>query len=119
MIIVFCWGVLAAIHTVPAIALFNPALISKLYGLEAGSNAFLLLQHRAALFLVILTICVWAMLRPEARQLATAAVSISMLSFLLIYWLGGSPPALRTIAIVDLVGLPFLAYAGWHAFRHP
>lgn len=114
---VLCWGILAAIHALPALAFFHPSLISKLYGVEAGSTTFLLLHHRAALFLVICVVCVWAMLRPEARQLATAAVGLSMLSFLLLYWLGGSPAALRTVAIADLVGLPFLAFAAWQAFR--
>ncbi len=92
-------------------------MISQLYGVEAESTAFLLLHHRAALFLAICVVCVWAMLRPEARQPATAAVGISMLSFLLLHWLGGSPPALRAMAIADLAGLPFLAFAGWQAFR--
>ena len=119
MIIAVCWGVLAAIHALPALALFRPALISSIYGVEAGSSTFLLLHHRAALFLVVFVICAWAIFRTETRQLATASVGLSMLSFLLLYWLGGSPLALRSIAVVDLVGLPFLAYAGWQAFRHP
>ena len=108
---------LAVIHALPALALFRPALISELYGVEAGSSTFLLLHHRAALLLVIFFICAWAIFRPETRQLAAASVGISMLSFLLLYWLGGSPPTLRSIAIGDLIGLPFLAFAGWQAFR--
>jgi hypothetical protein len=39
-----------------------------------------------------------------------------MISFLILYFGGGSPPALRVIAIADLIGLPFLAYAAWDAF---
>ncbi len=112
-----CWGMLAVVHALPALALFRPTLISSLYGVEAGSSTYLLLHHRAALFLVIFVICAWAVFRPETRQLATASVGISMLSFLLLYWLGGLPPALRSIAIGDLIGLPFLAFAGWQAFR--
>ena len=112
-----CWGMLAVVHALPALALFRPTLISSLYGVEAGSSTYLLLHHRAALFLVIFVICAWAVFRPETRQLATASVGISMLSFLLLYWLGGSPPALRSIAIGDLIGLPFLAFAGWQAFH--
>ena len=112
-----CWGVLAAVHALPALALFRPALISQLYGVEAESSTFLLLHHRAALFLVISVICTWAVFRPETRQLATISASISMLSFLLLYGLSGSPSALRNVAIGDLVGVPFLAFAGWQAFR--
>lgn len=117
MVTAVCWGVLAAIHLLPALALFQPALISRLYGVEGGSTTLLLLHHRAALFLAICVTCVWAMLRPESRQVATVAVGMSMLSFLLLYRLGGAPSALRTVATVDLVGLPFLAFAGWQAFR--
>lgn len=117
MIAAICWGILAAIHVLPALSLFQPVLISRLYSVESGSTTFLLLHHRAALFLVICVACVWAMLRPESQQLAAAAVSISMLSFLLLYWLNGSPGALRTIAVADLAGLPFLAFVAWQAFR--
>ncbi len=112
-----CWVVLAVVHAMPALALFRPTLILEVYGVEAESSTFLLLHHRAALFLVIFVICAWAIFRPETRQLATVSVSISMLSFLLLYWLGGSPLALRSVAIVDLIGLPFLVFAGWQAFR--
>lgn len=114
--IAFCWGALAFIHVLQALALFQPALISKLYGVDAGSNTFLLLHHRAALFLVIVVICAWAMLRPETRRIATVSVGLSMVSFLVLYWLGNAPTALRSIAIADLAGLPFLAFVGWQAF---
>lgn len=112
-----CWGALGAIHALPALALFRPELISTLYGVGADSDAHLLLRHRAALFLVVLVSCTWAAFRPEARQLATVSVGISMASFLLLYWLAGAPTALRGIAVADLLGLPFLAFAGWRAFR--
>ena len=117
MMTAVCWGVLGAIHAVPALALFRPALIPALYGVEAGSDTHLLLQHRAALFLVVLVVCAWAAFRPETRQLAAVAVGVSMLSFLLLYWLAGAPSALRGIAAGDLAGLPFLAFAGWRASR--
>jgi hypothetical protein len=46
------------------------------------------------------------------------AVAISMLSFLVMYWLDGAPASLKSIAIADIAGLPFLSYAGWSAFQH-
>jgi hypothetical protein len=101
----------------PALALVRPGLISALYGVESGSAGALLLQHRAALFLVILVICIWAAFQPDVRRLASVAAGISMITFLLLYWSQGSPPALRMIAIADLVGLPFLAFAAWQAWR--
>ena len=117
MIATICWAVLALIHLLPATALFRPSLIGSLYGVDPGSAAFLLLHHRAALFLAILVVCAWAAWRPEVRPLASVAVAISMLSFLWLYVSAGQPPALRPIAIADLVGLPFLAIAAWLAFR--
>ena len=112
-----CWGLLGLVHLAPALALFRPALIARMYGASPGSSTFLLLHHRAALFLVVLVICVWAMARPEVRQLATVAVAISMLSFLGLWWAAGSPASLRTIAVVDLIGLLPLGYIAWAAFR--
>lgn len=111
------WFLLALIHTLPAIALVRPSLLTTLYGVEPASPAYTLLWHRAALFAVILLICCWAAIRPEVRQLATFAVTFSMAGFLLIYWAQGMPANLRTIAVADLVGLPALAFVGWNALR--
>lgn len=117
MIAKLCWGVLALVHLAPAVALFRPALIERLYGVAAGTETFLLLQHRAALFLVVLVICVWAAVRPEVRPLGLVAVAISMVSFLALYVAGGAPASLRTIALADMIGLPFLAIAAWQVVR--
>lgn len=111
MIAVICWGVLGLIHLLPALALFRPSMITTLYGIPSGSAEFLLLQHRASLFLGVLVVCVWAALRPEVRQLASVVVAMGMLSFLWLYAAAGQPLVLRQIAIVDLLGLPFLATA--------
>ena len=110
------WGVLALIHLMPAVALLAPGLIGRLYGVDAANPIFPLLHHRAALFAVILLICLWAAVDPNVRRLAVVATGLSMLSFLVIYWTSGQPETLRTIAIADLVGLPFLAIATWRAF---
>ena len=117
MMVPLAWIVLAAIHALPALALFRPSLIVKMYGAEAGSNVFLLLHHRAALFLMILLLCIWAAIRPEVRSLASVAAGISMLSFLFLYWTEGAPPALRSIAVTDLIGIPFLALVSWQAVQ--
>ena len=110
------WLVLAAIHATPALAFVRPATLSAMYRLQADNSLFLLMRHRAALFVVILVIALWAMVDPGARRLASVALAISMLSFLWLYWQAGSPPALRTIALVDLIGLPVLALAMGRAF---
>lgn len=111
------WFLLALIHALPAIALVRPSLLTALYGVEPDSPAYTLLWHRAALFAVILLICCWAAIRPEVRHLAVVALTVSMVGFLIIYWVQRMPEDLRSIAIADLIGLPLLAFVGWSAFR--
>ncbi|MEO0689829.1 MAG: hypothetical protein AAFY51_05945 [Pseudomonadota bacterium] len=111
------WLILAAIHATPALALFRPSTLTALYGVSADSPLFLLMQHRAALFLAIFVACLWAAFVPEGRKLATLVVAISMASFLVLYAQAGAPEALRRIAMVDLAGLPVLVGVAWLAFR--
>lgn len=112
-----CWLLVALVHLIPALALFRPALITRLYGVAPGSPLFLLMHHRAALFFAVLVACVWAAFDPGGRKLATVIAAISMLSFLALYHSRGRPASLSTIALVDLIGLAPLAWAGWHAFQ--
>lgn len=112
-----CWLLVGLVHLVPALALFRPALITRLYGIAPGSPVFLLMHHRAALFFAVLLACLWAAFVPEGRKLAALVAAVSMLSFLVLYNLYGRPASLSTIALVDLIGLVPLAWAGWHAFR--
>ncbi len=111
------WLILAAIHAMPALALFRPATLTTLYRIEPDNPLFLLMQHRAALFLAVFIACVWAAFVPEGRKLAVLVVGISMVSFLVLYWQAGSPAPLKRIALVDLAGLPVLAGVAWLAFR--
>ncbi|WP_426168053.1 hypothetical protein [Sandarakinorhabdus sp. DWP1-3-1] len=92
-------------------------MITRLYGVAPGGSGFLLLHHRAALFLVVVVICCWAIADPAVRRLAAVATAISMVGFLVLYAQAGRPPALRTIAIADLVGLLPLVLVAWLAFR--
>lgn len=112
-----CWLLLGLVHLIPALALFRPALITRLYGVQPDSPLFLLMHHRAALFFAVLVACVWAAFDPGGRKIATLLAAISMLSFLFLYQSYGRPAALGTIALVDLIGLVPLAWAGWHAFQ--
>lgn len=111
-----CWGLLAAVHALPALALASPSLITRLYGTARADAVFPLLQHRAALFAAVLVVCVWAIFDPSARRVAAVVTGISMISFLAIYALSGFPAAWRTIAIADLVALAPLAYVAWRSF---
>ena len=111
------WLILAAIHAMPALAFFRPATLTSLYRLQPDNPLFLLMQHRAGLFVAVFVACIWAAFIPEGRRLAVLVVAISMLSFLALWWQAGSPPALKRIALVDLAGLPALAGVAWLAFR--
>jgi hypothetical protein len=112
------WVLLALIHAMPALALFRPALLTRLYGVDAGGTTYLLLHHRAALFLGIVVLCLWAAFDSAVRPVAAAVTAVSMVAFLLIYWQGGNPLTLRSIAIADAIGLLPLAVVALAAFRH-
>lgn len=110
------WTLLALVHITPALALFAPSLLTRLYGIQQGEPLFLLMHHRAALFLAVFMACIWCAIDPTPRKLGVIVVAISMISFLALYFANGGPPALRQIAIADLIGLPALAYVAWKAF---
>ena len=112
-----CWLLVGLAHLVPALALVRPALITRLYGVAPDSALFLLMHHRAALFFAVLVACVWAAFDPGGRKIATMLAAISMLSFLFLYQSYGRPAQLTTIALVDLIGLVPLAWAGRRAFQ--
>lgn len=102
------WSILAIIHAIPAFAFFQPSAMTRLYGIEQGSQIFLLMRHRAALFLGVVLACIWAYWDVDARRLACVIVALSMLTFLWLFWSAGYPKSLRTIAIADAAGMPFL-----------
>ena len=110
------WAILALVHLTPALALFAPSLLTRLYGVEAGNPVYVLMHHRAALFLAVFVACVWCAIDPAPRKLGVIVVAISMVSFLALYFANGSPVALRQIAIADLIGLPALVFVAWRTF---
>lgn len=112
----FCYAILALIHIMPASMLFRPALIGKLYKVDASGPLQALLHHRAALFAIVVIACLWAIADAPSRRLSVVVIATSMLSFLAIDWQAGSPPALKGIALADMAGLPFLACVAWSAF---
>ena len=115
---VACWIVLAAVHASPAAVLFKPALIEALYGMPLTGSSGVLLIHRGALFLAVVAVTLLAAFNPEARRAATLLVGISVIGFLLVYGMAGSPQGqLRTIALVDVAALVPLAFVTWRAWR--
>jgi hypothetical protein len=111
------WIILALVHALPALAFFRPTSLTTLYRIEPDNPLFLLMQHRAGLFLAVFLAALWAAYDPASRKLATIVVGISMVSFLILWLTKGMPSALRQIAVVDLAALPILIAAGWLAWR--
>lgn len=104
-----CWVVLALVHVPPAFAVFAPGLLGRLYGVDHSGDVGLLLLHRAVLFLAVVAAAAVAAFDSAARPTASLVVVISVVGFLVLYLRTGSPPALRSIAIVDLVAVVPLA----------
>jgi hypothetical protein len=111
------WIGLILIHLMPAIAAFRPGGIARLYGIKPGNALQLLLEHRSLLFAAIVVLCAWSALDPLPRPAALVATAISVLGYFAIYLKHGMPAgALRTIAKVDLLALPLLAFIAARLF---
>jgi len=107
----FAWLMLVLIHAAPAAAAFSPRLRQRLYGVKETPTLSIMLAHRGALFLAVAAVCGYAAFNVAGRPAAALVAGISVLSYLLIYALSGSPKgALRTVAIADVIALPPLAY---------
>jgi hypothetical protein len=112
------WALLALIHASPAAVLFKPTVVQRLYGVEPQGTLGVLLTHRGALFLAIVVACLFGVLDPGARRAASAVVAISVVGFLAVYALGGTPAGpLRTVAVVDAVALLPLLWVVVMAWR--
>ncbi|MSP75047.1 MAG: phosphopantetheine adenylyltransferase [Rhodospirillaceae bacterium] len=109
------FAVVGAIHLMPIAPVFVPETLARLYGITPGEPTLLvLLRHRALLLALVGILCLWASWAAPVRPAALLAAAINVVGFLSFYALYGNPAgALRTIAIVDLIALPPLAFAVW------
>lgn len=107
------FGLLAVIHTLPALSVFAPARIAAFYGVPSDDAVLLtLLQHRAALFGLVAAACVWAALTPGVRIPVLIGTAISMGSFIIIAATRGTlSSSLTKIVVVDAAGLFIAAFA--------
>ncbi len=112
------WALLALIHLAPAAVFFLPHLTQKLYNIDANGDLGVLITHRGALFLAIVAACLAGTFDPEARKAVSIVVAISVISFLWLYVRAGMPTGpLKTIALVDAIGLVPLLWVLWSAWR--
>lgn len=105
------FGILAAIHLLPAVAAIAPRQLASLYGVSPEDTVLTtLLQHRAILLGLVGAAFAAAAFQPNLRWAALIGGSISMISFLLIAFANGELMGpLQKITIVDAAGLPIAA----------
>lgn len=112
------WVLLGALHVMPSLVLFAPALAERLYQVDPAGEVGILLIHRAAMFLTIVVVAAIAVFDPGSRRLATIVTAISMIGFLVVYARAGMPAGpLQSISRADLVGLLPLAVVTFSAWR--
>lgn len=109
------FAVVGAIHLMPIAPIFVPETLSRLYGIAPSDSTLLvMLRHRALLLALVGILCLWASWAAPVRPAALLAATLNVVGFLGFYALYGNPTgALRTIAVVDLIALPPLAFAAW------
>ncbi len=111
------WVCLIVVHLAPAMVLFIPSLIEKLYKLSRSDDIGLLIIHRGAMFLGIIVAALFAIIEPSARRFASVVVGISVIGFLIVYGRAGMPKSeLRKIAIADVVALIPLGVVTYEAW---
>ena len=103
-------AVVAVIHLLPLAGLAGGEALARLYGVtDLSPDLALLLQHRAVLFGLLGGLLLWSIVRPALRPAALLAAWVSVLSFLLLAWVAGSPgTAIMRVVIADLVALACL-----------
>lgn len=94
------------INILPSILAFFPDKISKLYGIGIpNANYELILRHRAILFGIIGGLMIFSAITKRYYEISTIAGLISMVSFILLYFLIGKDISseLKKVMLIDIV----------------
>jgi hypothetical protein len=104
----------ALIHALPSLGVLGEARLSALYGIPVTEpNLEILLRHRAVLFGMFATFLAYAAFKPEMHRLALTGGLLSVVSFMALTMIVGSPnAALQTVFKVDIAALVLLLAAG-------
>ena len=103
--------VAGVINLLPSLLAFLPDKIAKSYGIPIpNANYELLLRHRAILFGIIGGLMIYSAIAKKYYTIATTVGLISMVSFILLYFLIGKDinSELKKIMIVDIVATGIL-----------
>jgi heme A synthase len=103
--------VAGVINLLPSLLAFLPEKIVKSYGIEIpNANYELLLRHRAILFGIIGGLMIYAALDKKHYELSTIAGLVSMISFIILYFLIGKDinSELKKVMIIDVVATVIL-----------
>jgi heme A synthase len=101
------------INLLPALLAFLPDKISKSYGIDIpNSNYELLLRHRAILFGIIGGLMIFSAVVKKYYEIATTAGLISMLSFIILYFLIDKDinSELKKVMMIDVVATGILCF---------
>lgn len=117
------FAVLALVHAPAALGAVSSDALIALYGQVAAEPTIrVMLQHRGAFFALVTLSTAIAVLRPQWRVPAAILAGWSMVSFLGVYLVEGSPDGpLQKIALADGIGiavLSALALALWQGRRN-
>jgi len=99
------------INTIPVLIAFLPAKITASYGVTIpDANYELLLRHRAVLFGIIGGLMIYSAITKKYYDLATSVGLVSMISFLLLYFLADGPinEALTKVMKIDIFAILLL-----------
>lgn len=105
--------VAGVINLLPSLLAFLPDKISKSYGIDIpNSNYELLLRHRAILFGIIGGLMIFSAVVKKHYEIATTAGLISMISFVILYFLIGKDinSELKKVMMIDVVATVILCF---------
>lgn len=92
-------------NLIPSLLAFMPDRIPTSYGIDIpNQNHELLLRHRAILFGIIGVLMIYSAVVQKHYEIATASGMISMVSFIILYFLIGKDinPELKKVMMVDV-----------------
>ncbi len=99
--------IVGIIHLLPLSGILGSERLSALYGISIqDANLVILMRHRAVLFGLLGAFLIFAAWQPAFQTIAFIAGFVSIVSFLVLAWLGGGYNAeVGRVVIADMVAL--------------